>query len=1037
MKDVQIVRIGLTLSLLFAGCIAVVSAQAPAEKPDPTHAAKMAHGLDIFKKHVRQVLVDSCLKCHGGKETKAGLDVTDREPLLKGGDSGPAILIGKARDSLMIKLLRHEKDPKMPKGSAQLPDEIVQYIIDWIDSGAPYDKPLLEKADSKAWTHKKVPDEFKKHWAYQPLKREIPPAVRNAAWCRTPVDRFILAKQESAGIAPNSPAERRILIRRAYFDLIGLPPEPAEVEAFVKDQSPKAWERVLDRLLESPHYGERWGRHWLDLVRFAESHGFEHDYDRPNAYFYRDFVIKALNDDLPFDTFVKWQLAGDEYAPENPEAWMATGYLAAGVHSTQITKNEVERQRYDEMDDILATTGTAFLGLTIGCCRCHDHKYDPFPQADYYRMLSTFTTTIRSEYDVNLDPEGYKKTLAAYEKAHAPLVHELEQFERDQLPSHFAAWEKSHPEFPSSWLVPDIQSMRSAGGATLTKQDDGSVLVGGTNPNTETLTFTLRTDALGLRAIRIEALTHPSLVKNGPGRAANGNFALTDFKVTAAPASDPKKATPIKLKKPRATFEQKGLPAASAIDNGAKKPGWAIDPQFGKDHAAAFEFESPVGSPGGTILTVTMAFNNNVGHGMGRPRLSVANSPDLPLTANTEPESIKRSLETAADKRSPEQQAALLKWYRLLDAKWQELNAKVQDHTKTEPKPNTAKMLVGSEGLPAVRLHTQGDDFLPNTHFLRRGDVDQKEAVAPQGFLQVLMTAPDQEKHWQHSAPPGSRTSYRRTSFAEWMTDVDEGAGRLLARVIVNRLWQHHLGRGIVATSSDFGTRGEPPTHPELLDWLATELIANGWKLKPIHKLIMSSAVYMQSSQSDEARTKIDRENKLIWHQSVRRLEAEVIRDNMLAIGGKLEPAMFGPGTLDEASRRRSIYFTVKRSKLIGMMVVFDAPDGLVGLADRPATTIAPQALMMMNNPHVREWAKGFAHRVAPTPQTSDDAAVRSAYQIALARTPSSAELADATAFIRDQTELYRKNGKSDAHELALIDYCQAVMCLNECIFVE
>jgi len=361
---------------------------AVAQQPvDPDHAAKMARGLEIFKSHVRPVLAERCLKCHGGKDTEAGLDLSDRDRLLRGGDSGPAILPGRGKDSLMVKLLQHAKEPKMPKGSAKLPEETLKQIIAWIDSGAPYDKPLIEKADPKAWISKKVEPELKKHWAYQPLHRVEAPAVQDAAWCRTPIDRFIRAKQEQAGIAPNGPADRRRLIRRAYFDLTGLPPTPAEVDAFVNDQSPDAWEKVIDGLLKSPHYGERWGRHWLDLVRYAESHGYEHDYDRPTAYHYRDFVIKALNDDLPFDTFVKWQLAGDEYAPDNPLAWMATGYLAAGVHSTQITKNEVERQRYDELDDMLATTGTAFLGLTIGCCRCHDHKYDPFPQADYYRLL--------------------------------------------------------------------------------------------------------------------------------------------------------------------------------------------------------------------------------------------------------------------------------------------------------------------------------------------------------------------------------------------------------------------------------------------------------------------------------------------------------------------------------------------------------------------------------------------------------------------------------------------------------------------------
>jgi cytochrome c553 len=1027
----------LTSTAVFLIAATAFAAQQP-EKLDPDHAAKMARGLDLFKKHIRPVLMDTCLKCHGGEKTEAGLDLTDRAPLLKGGDSGPVVISGNGKESLLAKLLRHQKEPHMPKGAAKLPNELIAHFSAWIDNGAPYDKPLIEKEDPKAWTRRIVAAEFKKHWAYQPLKRVQPPEVKDSAWCRTPIDRFIRASQESAGLVPNGPAERRTLIRRAYFDLIGLPPTKQQVESFLNDRSPEAWDKVIDPLLQSPHYGERWARHWLDLVRFGESHGFEHDYDRPFAFHYRDFVIQALNGNLPFDTFVKWQLAGDEYAPDKPLAWMATGYLAAGVHSTQITKNEVERHRYDEMDDMLATTGTAMLGLTIGCCRCHDHKYDAFPQADYYRLLATFTTTIRSEYDVNLDAETYRKAKVEFDAKHKPLTEALAKFEKDQLPGRFAEWEKTRKEAsPAGWLTPDIADMKSQGAATLTKQEDGSVLVGGTNPPMEALRFALNSDLPEIAAIRIEALSDPSLVKGGPGRATNGNFALTDLVVTAAPKSDPKKAVAVKLVKPRATFEQKGLPASAAIDADPVKSGWAIDPQFGKDHAAAFEFEKPIHNAGGTVLNVKLQFFNNTGHGMGRPRLSIAGSGNVELTAAPESESLRRALETASAKRKPEQVELLLKWYRRKDANWLALDKKVQDHLKLEPKPKLVKTLVSSEGLTPVRLHTQGDDFLPQTHFLRRGDPDQKEAVAAAGFLQVLLPDPASEKKWQRPAPTGSRTSYRRTNFAEWLCDVDQGAGRLLARVIVNRLWQHHLGRGIVATPSDFGTRGEPPTHPELLDWLATELIARGWKLKELHKLILTSAVYMQSSQSDEARLKIDRENKLCWRHPAKRLESEVIRDSLLAVGGALDETMYGAGTLEEGSKRRSIYFTVKRSKLMPMMVVFDAPEALVGVADRPATTIAPQALMMMNNPHIRAWAKGFAQRVAPDDKTTPEAAVKAAYEIALSRPPSSSELADAIEFINSQMAVYQRAGKSEARQLALADFCQTVMCLNEFVYVE
>jgi hypothetical protein len=387
----------------------------------------------------------------------------------------------------------------------------------------------------------------------------------------------------------------------------------------------------------------------------------------------------------------------------------------------------------------------------------------------------------------------------------------------------------------------------------------------------------------------------------------------------------------------------------------------------------------------------------------------------------------------------------LLAWYRTTDPEWQKLNKQAQDHLLKAPKPTLVKALISSEGLPAVRLHTQGGDFLHATHFLNRGDPTQKMGVASQGFLQVLMNAPDSARrgspdpaaYWQVAPPSGWRTSYRRRSLANWMTDVDRGAGALLARVIVNRLWQHHMGRGLVATVSDFGTRGERPTHPELLDWLATELIKNGWHLKPIHKLIMSSSVYLQSSQPDEAKKHLDRHNRLWWRRLPHRLEAEVIRDSILAVSGRLDLTMFGPGTLDQGSKRRSIYFTVKRSKLLPVMQLFDAPEALTSVGERPTTTIAPQALLLMNNPHVRECARSFARRIAPEAQTPVEEAIRAGYRIALTRSPTAEEMADSVAFVKQQLESYKATGKKDAGELGYADFCQVLMCLNEFIYVD
>jgi mono/diheme cytochrome c family protein len=741
-----------------ASCFALLAtvgalrAAPPAPVP-PDHAARMARGRELFARHVRPLLAEHCLKCHGGDKTRSGLDLTTREALLKGGDNGPVLVANNARASRLYKLAAHLDKPHMPPKGARLNAEQLARLAAWIDLGAPYDRPLVARAGPAAKKPMTVTAEDRLFWSFRPLAHPSPPAVKGAAWCRTALDPFVLHKLEAKGLTPTAEADRRTLVRRAYFDLIGLPP-PAAVEAFVHDPSPRAYEKLIDRLLASPHFGERWARHWLDVARFAESHGFEHDYDRPTAYHYRDFVVKALNQDLPYDRFVQWQIAGDELAPDDPLALTATGFLAAGVHSTQITISQVEKERYDELDDIVRTAGTAFLGLTVGCARCHDHKYDPIPTKDYYRLVSTFTTTVRTEVEVPVD---------------------------------------------------------------------------------------------------------------------------------------------------------------------GKK----------------------------------------------------------------------------------------------------------------------VKALICSEGLKPLRLHSQGADFLKETHFLKRGDPHQKDGVATQGFLQVLTRAPEGAKHWQVAPPPGWRTSYRRLSLARWLTDVDQGAGHLLARVVVNRLWQHHMGRGIVGTPSDFGLQGERPTHPELLDWLAQQLIANGWRLKPIHKLIMTSAAYRQGTAFDMNKSRIDSDNRLCWRHTPRRLEAEVIRDSLLAVSGTLDERQFGPGTLDRNQKRRSIYFFVKRSQLVPTMVLFDGPDALQGVEQRTTTTIAPQALLLMNSTMVRGCAEGFACRLVPAADKGLPDAVRAGYTTALGRAPTAKELAASVAFVGEQLASYQADGKKDARHLALTDFCQVLMDLNEFIYVE
>jgi len=1027
MRFVLFVLLGWSASLLAA------------PKVSEKHAAQMAKGLALFKSDVRMLLKQHCVKCHGGDKIRGDLDLTTRAGLLKGGEEGPSVIPGKAGESFLMTVLRHEEEPFMPAKADKLSPDALKKIADWINLGAPYDQPLVKQ--SIAGKGMQVTDDDRNFWAFAPLKAVKAPVVQQKNWPANDIDRFVLRKLESAKLQPNGLADPRTQIRRLYFDLIGLPPSPAEVAAFVADPSEQAYAKVVDRLLASKHYGERWGRHWLDVARFAESHGFEQDYNRNFAFHYRDFVIQALNADMPYDQFVKWQIAGDELAPDNPLAMKATGFLGAGVFPTQLTEKEFESARYDELDDMANTTGTAMLGLTIGCARCHDHKFDPIPVRDYYRFINTFATTIRSEIDLPVNGDLTEAT-AKWEKAHAPLTAALAKFEKDELPRRFALWAKNPPKSAlqkQDWMILDHLQLKSLDGATFSKQADGSFLVGGKNPANDRWVLTAELQTMGLNAIRIEALTDKSMPRNGPGRAGNGNFALSDIRVFAASKKGGQRA-PVKLVNPKATHQQNtaGLSVASSIDGDKRKSGWAVDfGGIGKEQAAVFEFAAPVGFEGGTILTVEMDFYVNTRHTIGRPRLAVtAASRPVAIKGDSSAASVATLLAAvkqagSVEKLDAKQRAALLKIYRAQDAEWTKLNNHVQQHLASKPVPKMEKVQVTSEGFKPTKHHADGrgfPHFYKQTYFLKRGDANQKDGEATQGFLQVLMRGGKNEQSWQVAPPEGWRTSYRRRSLANWLTDTEHGAGHLLARVMANRLWQHHLGRGIVNTPNDFGLQGELPTHPQLLDWLALELIENGWRLKPLHKQIVMSATYRQSAAHDAAKLKADPENKLHWRRTPARLEAEVIRDSILKVSGRLDERMFGAGTLDERMLRRSIYFMIKRSKLIPSMQLFDSPEPLVSQGSRPVTIIAPQALHFMNNGQVRASAMELARQLKAQPDTA--AAVTLGYQTVLGRAPTPKEQKSIASFIDVQEKSYTNNGR----ELALADFVQVLFGLNEFI---
>lgn len=994
-------------------------------------------GIEFFENKIRPVLSKHCYECHSAqaKKLKADLLLDSKAGMLAGGSSGPALVPGKSKESLIIKALMHDGDTKMPSRSTKLSNEIIGDFVKWIDMGAP-DPRVGKTAAAKRIIDI---DKGRTFWSFRPLAAVAPPKVKNEAWVRTPIDRYILAKLEAKGLTPNGAASWERLLRRAYYDVHGLPPTVEQVHGFLKETASSkpqaAYAALVDELLASPRYGERWARHWLDTVRFAESGGYEFDGDRPAAFHYRDFVIKALNDDMPFDQFVRWQIAGDQLVPGDLQAIAATGFLVAGSYPGQTTAKTLALIRYDHLDDMVSTLGTSMLGLSLGCARCHEHKYDPIPQEDYYRLLANLGRTDSTNAKVNTDPESFRKAKASFDQAHAPLVKARDDFEKNELPGRMQAWWLAHKNQPTTtWLY--LDAVEAKGKTPLQKQLDGSVLAMGKAEKNEVYTITAHTMQKKIKALRLEALTDSSLPKTGPGRGPDGGFVLSEVSLTAAPLKPDAKVKPatVKLRAARATAQDAKFPLAAAVDTD-KKTGWSIGAVAGKNHAAVFEIDADLGFDGGTILTLTLKFEAD-NFAIGKPRLAITTAPQPAALDGTADHQHAAELLTALDPKLPQsapvQLASIVRWMRRVDPQISGVYSAVEQHAKREPKANLIDVFSAQSG--------RGGDV----HFLVRGEVEKKRELAKSGFVQVLMNHPERDQHWLLASPRptgGEGKGVRgpavdpRVSLANWITDVDHGAGHLLARVIVNRLWQHHFGRGLVATPNDFGAQGEAPTHPELLDYLANELIEGGWELKPIHKLIMTSAVYMQSGSTDETRLKIDPSNKLWWRQPTRRLEAEAIRDAVLAVSDSLNLTMYGPGTLDGNSSRRSVYLKVKRSQMVPLLQMFDVPEALQSIGERSVTTVPTQSLAFMNSPFVRTAAQKLATRIRAAAQASESQAIEQAYLIALSRRPTDAEAQRMHGFIERQTTSYGKTPQ--AREQALVDFCQVLLCLNEFIYVD
>ena len=1023
---------------LVAFATAVVSPGRAANAPLPAdHAARMGRGLEAFEREIGALLKEHCLNCHGGEKTKADFDLASRELLLKGGADGPSVVPFHPEQSRLIKMLRHQEEPYMPENKPQLPEEAVRKIEAWISEGAPYSRPLVE-GKAPARDRSLVTEEDRKWWAFQPLAKTAPPAI--AGW-EHPVDRFLAAKAATKGLSLADKADRLTLIRRATLDLTGIPPTRAEVERFVRDPAPDAWPKLVDDLLARPAYGERWARHWMDVARYGESSGFEQDYDRTGSYHYRDFLIHALNSDLPFSQFVQWQIAGDEFAPGNPRALAATAFLSLGVFPTQITVNELERVRYEDMDDMLSTTGAAFLGLTVGCARCHDHKYDPIPTRDYYRMLSNFTGTVRSEIELDVDPGKTRALKVAWKTGHEKLVTEQRQWEQANRPKFEEFLTRELPNFaePVGWTIWVPKETKTSAGTKLELQPDGSLLAAkGAVPEHEQYAFTSEAPRLTVTALRLEALVDQALPQTGPGRAGNGNFQLSRVRVEIEEAGSGRRE--VVLSKALADFEQnaQALGVAAAL-TGRKGEGWAVGGKEKQPHTAVFTFAQPLTPPAGSRLHVTLDFQGNAKHSIGRPRLSWGSGTEPGLATQTFADGV---LEVLRARRVPENETdrtKLERWWLEQQAPWRALEARRVASQKAEP-TGLSKVLVASESFPPVKYHTAGGsvETYKETFVLKRGNVALKEEPATPGFLQALARAPEQR--WEWTPPAGATYFGKRRALANWILDEAGGAGALTARVFVNRLWLHHFGQGIVPTPNDFGKTGQLPSQPELLDWLAGELLAQKGGIKAMHRLLMTSHAYQQAALKDAAKEKADPANALFIRRIPVRLEGEAIRDSLLAVGGLLDPQLYGPAVADDRSPRRSIYLRVKRSKLVGSMVSFDQPEPLASQGIRPTTTVAPQALLLMNSVLARSAAEALAARVARGVGVGAplESLLREAYTTALGREPAPEEARLAAGFLHEQAARTGDNAKTaaGAAPVGFAQFCQVLLQTNEFVYL-
>lgn len=973
-----------------------------------------------FARDIQPIFEKSCYGCHGAAQQMGALRLDVKGLALKGGLSGKTIVPGRSTESTLYQRVAGIGDQaRMPMGGEALPAAQIELIRTWIDQGAEWPEGL---GAAEA--------EIKKHWAYIPPQRPPLPKVRNSQWPANPIDYFVLARLEKEGLAPSPEADRATLLRRLSLDLIGLPPTIEAIDAFLADRSKNAYAKQVERLLSSPHYGERWGRHWLDAARYADSDGYEKDKQRW-VWFYRDWVIQALNRDLPYDRFIIEQLAGDLLPNATQDQIVATGFLRNSMINEE-GGVDPEQFRMEAMFDRMDAIGKSILGVTIQCAQCHNHKYDPLTQEEYYRMFAFLNNSHEGNVAVYTPSEQMKRVELFRQ------MREIEARLQQQQPDwqeRMARWEEQVKSGQPDWLVvrPEVEDI-STGGQKYFPQKDGSFLAQGYAPTKHKVKMTVKTDVQNIAAFRLELLNDPNLPLGGPGRSIKGTAALTEFEVEAAPADAPEKVQPVKFARATADitlprtplepiFNDKSQlyrvtgPVEFAID-GCEETAWGIDAGPGRRNQprkAVFTAETPIAYPNGTLLTFHLNqkhggwnSDDNQNHNLGRFRLSITTAPGA--TADPLPKNVRDILSIPRERRSPAQVQAVFSYWRTTMPEWQEANARIEELWKQHPEGSSQLVL-------------QAREEPRETHLLARGDFLKPGKPVDPGIPAFL-----------HPLPKNAPLT--RLTFARWLVDRNSPT---TARAFVNRLWQTYFGIGLVSTSEDLGKQCEPPSHPELLDWLAVEFMDRGWSLKAMHRLIVTSATYRQSSHVTPELYSRDPYNRLLARGPRFRVEAEIVRDISLAASGLLNPkiggpsvyppapdflfeppASYGPKNWYEAKGpdryRRALYTFRYRSVPYPMLQNFDAPNGDISCVRRVRSNTPLQALTALNEPLFVESARALALRTLQEGGKRDEQRLRYAFRRCLGRTPTEAETAELLGLLHRQTRRFESGELNPWH---------------------